>query len=96
MAKKLLITVASLLASAAFAVIPALAQAAATSPHYYKGEGAATLDKEGQRIPVVAFGTLKLTILTYGASMTCHDVAGGWVENPVGVPPETGHAGRPA
>jgi hypothetical protein len=95
MSKKLFISFASLLALAAFAVMPVASQAATGSPHYYSGLGAATIMGEGERVADVGFGTLSLTNTAGGSGgkVTCHNVVGGWVENPEGSGTETGHKG---
>jgi len=95
MSKKLFISFASLLGIAAFAVMPVAAQASATSGHYYKTEGATGIVKEGVQAPVDAFGTLTLknTAGGTGAALTCHNVVGGFAENPKGSGTETGHSG---
>jgi hypothetical protein len=95
MSKKLFISFASVLATAAFVVVPTAAQAAVGSPHYYKGEAATTIAKENVQVPAAAFGTLTLknTAGGTGASLTCHNVVGGFVENPKGSGTETGHSG---
>lgn len=84
MSKKLFISFAPLLAIAAFAVMPVAAQAA-NPPHYFvNGTGAGARSGEGEKIPVVAWGTLTLTNTTGGSGgkVTCHNVIGGFVENP--------------
>jgi hypothetical protein len=92
MSKKLLISLASLLA--AFAVMPVGAQAATGSPHYYSGLGASTILEEGEKVAAVGFGTLSLTKATgIRETVICHNVVGGWVENPEGSGANTGHKG---
>jgi len=59
--------------------MPALAQAV---PHYYKN---GALAAEGEKIPVVSWGRLTLEVEPIGqAGATCENLAGGYVENPVG------------
>ncbi len=65
-------------------------------PHYYyNGSGAGSLGEEGLKVPVVSWGTLSLTNTKggTGGTVTCHDVVGGWVENPVSTYGETGPLG---
>ena len=98
MSKKLLIGLAPLLVTAAFAVMPVAAQAAAGSPHFYTAETAASIIKEGKKVPVVSFGTLTLKNVKNGtgASVTCHNVIGAIDENPKAAEGEkTGHEGPP-
>jgi len=93
MSRRFLIGLAPLVAIVAFAVMPVAAQAAAGSPHYYKGEGATTIIKENVPVPVDAFGTLTLKNVATGVSLSCHNVVGGFVENPKGSGTEIGHSG---
>jgi hypothetical protein len=84
MSKKLVISFAPLLAIAAFAVMPVVAQAA-NPPHYYvNGVGKGSIAGEGEKIPVVAWGTLSLTNTAGGSGgkVTCHNVTAGFAENP--------------
>jgi len=81
MSKKLCISLAPLVAIAAFVVMPAVAQAAI--PHYYvNGESLAAGDKR----PVLAWGTLTLTPLAPSKQLptSCENSAGSKVENPGG------------
>jgi hypothetical protein len=77
MNKKLILSLAPLLATAAFAVMPAAAQAA---PHHWYNNG--VLIPEGQRVPTVSWGTLALE--SAAGKVECRTVIGGYVENPVG------------
>jgi hypothetical protein len=81
--KKLLASLAPLLATAAFVAVPAAAQAACTPPacpHVYTN-GARL--PEGEKLPLFGWGTLKLMNSTLGES-ECHNVGAGTVENPIG------------
>ena len=80
MSKKLLISlIAPVLATAAFAVIPAASQAA--EPHYYlNGTGASSELKPGKKQPTVTWGTL--TLKSAIGTTTCHNIDSGYSENP--------------
>jgi hypothetical protein len=80
MAKKLLMGLVPMLAVAAPAVMPAVAQAA---PHYYKS---GALIPEGEKVAVLEWGKIWLEVVPDGVtgSVTCENLAGGFVENPVG------------
>jgi hypothetical protein len=82
--KKLVISLAPLLAAAAFAVTPAAAQA---TPHHWYSNG--VLTPEGEKVPTVTWGTLAFE--SAGGKVECKDVIGGYVENPLG-----GGAGKDA
>ena len=79
MSKKLLIGLAPVLATAAFVVMPAVAQAV---PHYYVvGQKAA----EGKIFPDLAWGTLSLSEEGWPlAEVTCENAVIGDYENPTG------------
>jgi RHS repeat-associated protein len=83
MTKKLLISVAPLIATLAFAMVPTAAQAA---PQWYS-EGS-KIEENGEKIPVVEWGNLTLK---GAAELSCHNAIGGYVENPAG-----GGAGKDA
>jgi hypothetical protein len=88
MSKKLSISLAPLVAIAAFVVMPAAAQAAA--PHYFvSGAPLAAGDVK----PVLAWGTLTLNaeLPSKQGPSSCENASGGNVENPGGV---AGPAGR--
>jgi len=76
MSKKLLISLAPLLAIAAFAVMPVAAQAA---PHWYS-EGT-PIAETGEQIPVIEWGNLTLK---GAAELSCHNAIGGYIDNPAG------------
>lgn len=79
MSRKLLMGLAPMLVAVALAVIPAVARAA---PHYYRSN---VLIPEGERVPVLEWGTVRLTLEpAIPPSTTCETVSGGYVENPVG------------
>lgn len=83
MSRKLLIGLVPILAM--LAVMPAAAQA---TPHYYRN---AVLIPQGERVPILEWGKLRLTLEPpLASSMTCETVSGGYVENPVGGGPGTG------
>jgi hypothetical protein len=76
---RLLMGLAPMLAVAALAAMPAVSQAA---PHYYKS---GVLIPEGERVPILEWGRLKLEYApALAASTTCEIIAGGYVENAVG------------
>jgi hypothetical protein len=78
---KLLIGLAPVLAALAFAAVPTVAQAA---PHYYRNASTTSIP-EGEKVPVLEWGKLSLTLEPAIAwSTTCETVSGGYVENPVG------------
>jgi hypothetical protein len=68
----------ALAAMAALAAMPALAQAA---PHYYKS---GVLIPEGEKVPVLEWGKLTLSPEPPAGFLSCENLAGGYVENPVG------------
>jgi hypothetical protein len=77
MSKKLWMGLVPVLA--ALALMPAAAQAA---PHYYKN---GALMPEGEKVPVVEWGKLTFHAEpSLAAGTTCENIAGGYVENPVG------------
>jgi hypothetical protein len=76
MSKKLWMGLVPVLA--ALALMPAAAQAA---PHYFKNGG---LMPEGEKVPVLEWGKLSLSPEPPALSLPCEDLAGGYVENPVG------------
>jgi hypothetical protein len=76
MSKKLLIGLAPLLAIAAFAVAPTVAQA---TPHYFKN---LVLSKESEKVPYVSWGTLSLE--SKAGKVECENTVGGFDENPAG------------
>jgi hypothetical protein len=81
MFKKLFIGLAPLLAVAAFAVMPVAAQA---TGHYYSN---GLKIAEGSKKTVIAWGTITLAGVKGGTlpnHITCHNAAGGSIENPVG------------
>ncbi len=74
MSKKLLIGLAPALVIVSLAMSPVAAQAA---PHYFKNK---TLSTEGTQIPVIGWGTLALN--SVAGDVSCHNAAGGYIENP--------------
>jgi hypothetical protein len=70
-------------------------ESAAKIPHYYLGSNSAAGREaaSGGHKGVIAWGTLSLTNVKGGSGgkVTCHNVVGGWVENPTGE--EKGPAG---
>jgi hypothetical protein len=83
MNKKLLACLAPLLATAAFAVMPAASQAACTPPncpHLYKNHVPVT---EGVHLRTFGWGTVKLNNPTLGQT-ECRNIIGDYLENPVG------------
>jgi len=83
MSKKLFISLAPVLAVAAFVVMPASALAA---PHWTSG---GAVIKEGKVVPTIGWGTLSLE--SAAGTITCLNSSIGFVENPVG-----GGAGKDA
>jgi hypothetical protein len=80
MSKKLLTSIAPLLALAAVAVMPVAAQA--VTPHWYKS--GAKLEA-GTSEPIVTFGgEVNLSQTSSVGEINCRQVGGGSVENPVG------------
>ena len=77
MSKKRIIGLAPLLATAAFVVMPADAQAA--PHHWYRNN---VLLPEGEKVFTVSWGTLALE--TAAGKVECKNVIGGYSENPVG------------
>jgi len=93
MSKKLLIRLAPLFAIAAFAVVPAAAQAAVGSPHWHKGVGGAsgtgTLQPEGKPIPTITWGgETNLSQTSNIGEVNCKTVGAGYIENPTASPAE--------
>jgi hypothetical protein len=83
MNKKLYIGLASLLAIAAFVVMPATSEAACAAPacpHIYKN---GSIGSEGKKVRYITWGTLKLNNTTLG-TVECHTAHEGYLENPVG------------
>ncbi len=86
--KKILIGLAPVLATAAFAVSPALAQAA--GPHWYSSEpgGTPVLIPAGEAVAITSHSSsLTLTVTSgpdAGAAITCEENNEGTVENPTG------------
>ena len=79
MPRKLLTSLAAMLAVAALIVMPTVAQAA---PHYYKN---GVLIPQGEKVPVLEWGKFTLSHQPgLGDVPTCESSAGGYVENPVG------------
>jgi hypothetical protein len=76
MSKKLLISLAPLVATVAFAVTPGVAQA---SPHWYKN---GVLIPAGTAVPTLSWGTLTLAAGT--TSVSCQNAALAYSENPTG------------
>jgi hypothetical protein len=77
MNKKLLISLAPLLAIAAFALVPA---AQALVPHYYKNN---VKLNAGERVQTIGWGVLALaSTTTPGKFIECHIAAAGYVEDP--------------
>jgi len=78
MNRKFLIRLAPLALVAAFAVIPAAAQA--STPHWFKNK---VISKEGAKIPVVTFGgAVNLAQESPAGEINCKGVGAGYVENP--------------
>jgi hypothetical protein len=79
--KRLLIGIAPMLAVAALALEPAVANAAA---HYYRN-GSSTPIPEGEKVPILEWGKLTLEPEPTGCDCTtCDNSAGGYIENPIG------------
>lgn len=78
MHKKLVISLAPMLATAVFVATPALARAA--GPHYYKN---GVKMAEGERVPYISWGHLALTDID-GTGVECENAVSGWEENPLG------------
>jgi hypothetical protein len=79
MNKRLQITLAPLLAVAAFAVMPAVSQAV---PHVYKD---GTIGKEGSKVRYIEWGTLLDTNgSNFVSEWICHTVVAGVLQNPTG------------
>jgi len=85
MSKKVLISLAPLFATIAFAVLPAAAQA---SPHWFKSNVELAAAEE---LPLVGWGTLTLTAHEIG-TIECQNVAGGDVQNTALAPSGVGIA----
>ena len=77
MSKKLLISLAPLAVTAAFAVMPASALAV---PHAYQNGSKIA---EAEPLPTISWGNIKLTNATLG-EVECHNAVGGVSENPAG------------
>jgi hypothetical protein len=77
MNRRLVISLAPLLATAAFAVTPTEAQAA---PHDWFSNG--VLIPEGEKVPTVSWGTLAFE--SAAGHVECKNVIAGYVENPLG------------
>lgn len=85
MKRKLLTGLAPLLVIAAFAALPIAAQA--TSPHYYVNSAKLKENGKTSQKTSTAWGTITLKGTKGGApgnKITCHNVAAGTLENPVG------------
>jgi hypothetical protein len=79
MNRKLFVSLAPLLAIAAFAVLPVAAQATGL-PHYYKNNVVIT-PAEG-KIPTIGWGVISLaSTTTPGKFVECKNAVGGYVEN---------------
>jgi len=84
MSKKLFISLAPVLAIAAFAIMPVAAQAVLTEPVYYSGAAGTTLVTATNKT-VVSWGTLTLKTIKGGTGeVTCHNAAAGVIKNPNG------------
>src|ERR1700678_1562567 len=89
---KKLVSVIPLLAVVAFAMVPAVAQAATKEPsskaaRYQSelfGSSAATGSTipGGEQVPTITWGNLTLTGQQTGSEISCHNAIGGYVENP--------------
>jgi hypothetical protein len=77
MGKKLIISLAPLLATAVFVVMPAAAQAA---PHHWFVNGVQS--PEGEKVATVTWGTLALE--SAAGKVECKNVIGGYAVNPTG------------
>jgi hypothetical protein len=83
MDKKLLFSLAPLIVTTAFAVMPTASQAACTPPacpHIYENKGVV---EAGVHVPYIWWGTLKRKNSTTG-ELVCKAVFAGYGENPVG------------
>jgi len=81
MPKRLLAVFAPVIAVVALATVPAVSQA---EPHYYRN---GVLIPEGVRVPILEWGKLNMEPESgglVGDEATCANVAGGFVENPIG------------
>jgi hypothetical protein len=80
MSKKLFISLAPVLVIAAFVVMPTVAQAA---PEYYKSAFPGGKLPEGEKLPVLSWGTLTLTseLPSKAAPSSCENSSGGFIEN---------------
>jgi len=79
MSTKFLAVLAPVIAVAALAAMPAVSQAA---PHYYRN---GVLIPEGVKVPTLEWGTLGIEPAPQlGIPTPCANVAGGFVENPMG------------
>jgi len=85
MSKKLFISIMPLLATAAFVVMPAAAQAA--TPHWYSN---GKVIPAGEQVPTLSWGTLTLTNSVTEESVSCQNAALGYNENPSGGGPGVG------
>jgi len=79
MRRKLLVSLAPLVAVVAFVVVPAAAQA--VGPHYYTS---GTRLEEGKKQPIISYGHLSLTAEGATIPTECENAVGGYIENPVG------------
>jgi hypothetical protein len=79
--RRLLIGLTPALAVAALIAAPVLAQAA-NPPHYFiNGTGLGARASEGEKIPIVLWGTLGFSS-SQEPRITCDTAIGGWAENP--------------
>jgi len=83
MSKKLFIGLAPLVCIAAFVVMPTVSQAA----EYYKNSFPSGKLAEGEKLPVLAWGTLTLTanLPSKAKPSSCENSSGGYAENKGGV-----------
>jgi hypothetical protein len=80
MSEKLLVALAPMLAAVALAAVPTVAQAA---PHYYRNASTTSIP-EGEKVPVLEWGKLTFEPEPKVGGTSCENMAGGYVENPVG------------
>lgn len=80
MSRKLLI--GTVLVAGALATTSASTQAASPAHYYANGLGEGARIKGGEKVPVIAWGTLSLTNLTTGGKVTCRDIVASAYENP--------------
>jgi hypothetical protein len=83
---KKLVSVVPLLAVIAFAMVPAVAQAAKVDRYISEG----TAIPEGVQVPTITWGNLTLTGQQTGSEISCHNAIGGYVENPTNGGPGQG------